>query len=148
MKTRKYKVKLSEEERQQLKNIINNGKNSAKKIKRASILCLLDENQEKVWKQREISEICQVSTNTIYYIGKQYAEEGLNAVLKRKQRKTPPVSKITGDIEARIIALSCSEPPKGRSRWTLQLLADKAVELKIIDSISDDTVRKVLKKRT
>ena len=148
MKTRKYKVKLSEEERQQLKNIINNGKNSAKKIKRANILCLLDENQEKVWKQREISEICQVSTNTIYYIVKQYAEEGLNTVLKRKQRKTPPVSKITGDIEARIIALSCSEPPKGRSRWTLQLLADKAVELKIIDSISDDTVRKVLKKRT
>ena len=90
MKTIKYKVKLSEEERQQLKNIINNGKNSAKKIKRATILCLLDENQEKVWKQREISEIFQVSTNTIYYIGKQYAEEGLNAVLKRKQRKTSP----------------------------------------------------------
>jgi hypothetical protein len=89
-----------------------------------------------------------VSTALIYKVSRQYVEEGLEAVLERKKRERPPVQPIvTGEVEARIIALSCGEPPAGYSRWTLRLLEKKTVELGIVPTISDNTIGRLLKKR-
>jgi transposase len=85
---------------------------------------------------------------TVYNVSKQYATEGLDAVLNRKKREGPPVpSKITGEVEAKIIALCCGKPPEGRARWTLRLLEEKTGELGIVESISDNTIGRLLKKR-
>lgn len=147
MKPKKYRVYLSVEERKELEGIIKRGKHSAATTKRANILLDLDENTGVVGKQEEIAERFKTSTVTIYNVSKQYAEEGLQATLCRKKRETPPTQPIaTGDIEARIIALACSEPPKGRSRWTLRLLEEKVIELQIVESISDNTIFRLLKK--
>lgn len=117
------------------------------RIKRANILLDLDENTRVVGKQDEIAERFKTSTVTIYNVSKQFVEEGLQATLYQKKRETPPTQPIaTGEIEARIIALACSEPPKGRTRWTLRLLEEKVVELQIADAISDNTIGRLLKK--
>jgi transposase len=148
VKTKKYKVYLSQEQRSELEGITKRGKHSAETIKRANILLNLDENNGPVLKQEEIARQLCVTTATIYKVSRQFAEEGLHATIHRKVRETPPVqSKITGDVEAKIIALACSEPPKGRSRWTLRLLEEKVVELGIVDAISDNTIGRLLKKR-
>lgn len=147
MKPKKYRVHLSDEDRKELEGIIKRGKHSAATIKRANILLDLDENTGVVGKQEEIAKRFKTSTVTIYNVSKQFAEKGLQATLYRKKRETPPTRPIaTGDIEARIIALACSEPPKGRNRWTLRLLEEKVVELKIVDAISDNTIGRLLKK--
>ena len=114
----------------------------------ANVLLAADENNSKSRKsETEIAELLHVSKQTVHTIRQLYFEKGLDAALGRKKRNTPPVpAKITGDVEARIIALSCSEPPSGHSKWTLRLLADKAVELEIIDSISHVAVGQLLKK--
>jgi len=99
--------------------------------------------------EAEIAKLFHVNRQTVHNIRKQYAGEGLTATIGRKKRETPPVEpKITGEVEAKIIALSCSTPPEGRSRWSLRLLADKSVELNFIDSISHEAVGRLLKKRT
>lgn len=147
MKPKKYRVYLSAEERKELEGIIKRGKHSAATIKRANILLDLDENTGVVGKQDEIAERFKTSTVTIYNVSKQFTEEGLQATLNRKKRETPPTQPIaTGEIEARIIALACTEPPKGRNRWTLRLLEEKVVELQIADAISDNTIGRLLKK--
>lgn len=148
MKTKKYKVYLTEKERNNLLNVVKKGENSAKKITRANILLYLNENAGKVMEQTQIAQVCRVSTSTIYNVSKQFVKEGLESTLSRKVRETPPVTPIaTGEIEARIIALSCSKPPKGYSRWTLRLLEAKTIELGIVESISDNTIGRLLKKR-
>jgi len=148
MRKKKYQINLTENQRIELEAIRSNGQNSAKKIRRAAIVLLLDESQGRKREQREVANLCGVSLNTIYHVSKRFFEEGLQATLERKERQAPTrATKITGETEARVIALSCSEPPPGRSRWTLQLLADKAVELHIFDSVSDDTIHKILKKQ-
>ena len=97
--------------------------------------------------EMEIAKIFRVSKQTVHTIRQQYSEQGLASAIGRKKRETPPVpAKITGDVEARIIALSCGEPPTGRSKWTLRLLADKVVELQILESVSFVAVGNVLKK--
>jgi hypothetical protein len=147
MKTKKYKVYLSEEEQKELEEITKRGKHSATIVKRAYILLNLNENNGTVQNQEEIAKRLSTTTATIYNVSRQFAEEGLHATISRKIRKTPPVQpKITGDIEAKIIALACSEPPKGRTRWTLRLLEEKVVELQICDAISDNTIGRMLKK--
>jgi transposase len=147
MKSKKYKIYLSPEERQEVEGIINRGKHSAATIKRANILLDLDENTGAVLKQAEIAKRFKTTTTTIYNISKQFVSEGLEATLYRKKRETPPIQPIaTGDIEARIIALACSAPPKGRSRWTLRLLEEKVIELQIVEAISDNTIGRLLKK--
>lgn len=148
MRTKKYPVRLSDNERKELLAVISRGETAARKIRRANILLMLDENQQKVEDQKEISKQCHTSMTTIYEVSKQFSELGLTATLKRKKRDTPPIPpKITGDVEARIIALSCGNPPEGYSQWTLRLLADKVVELHIVESISFVSVGSVLKKR-
>jgi len=149
MPMKKYHVCLTADERKKLHNIVSKGTSPAKMIMHANILLAADENNNigKKKSEIEIAEIYNVSKQTVHNIRKLCSEQGLVKALGRKKRKTPPVPpKITGDVEARIIALSCSEPPKGRAKWTLRLLADKVVELEILDSISYVTVRKVLKK--
>ncbi len=147
MKPKKYQVYLNAEQHKELEGITKRGKHSTAMIKRANILFELDENAGSVSTQEEIAKASKTSTVTVYNVSKQFAQEGLTATLYRKKRETPPIQSIaTGDVEARIIALACSEPPKGRTRWTLRLLEEKVVELKIVDAISDNTIGRLLKK--
>lgn len=147
MKPKKYKVWLTEKERKELEQITRCGKHCAATIKRANILLNLDENHGPVRHQAEIAAQLSTATSTIYIVSRQFVEEGLQATLSRKVRKNPPRQPIaTGEVEARIIALACSEPPEGRTRWTLRLLEEKVVELGIVDAISDNTIGRLLKK--
>lgn len=150
MRKIKSQVRLSAEERETLRALVSKGKATAQSIRRAHVLLASDEYRPGgKMKKADIAEQLQVHPNTVLNIRKTYAEQGLQGAIERKKREKPPVaSKVTGELEAKIIALSCSAPPSGRSRWTLRLLADKAVELQYIDSISYDTVARVLKKRT
>jgi hypothetical protein len=142
-----YKVNLTNEERTKLSKIATTGKASAKEIQHANILLATDDNRSPKLTVAAAAEKCNTTTTTVQTIRKLYAESGFNAALKRKKRATPPVQpKITGEVEARIIAVACSEPPKGFSKWSLRLLADKAVELEYIDKISYVSVGTVLKK--
>lgn len=146
----KYHVRLSEEDRTTLLDLVSKGSASARSIMRANVLLAADENSSSGRKNEiEIAELFHVNKQTVHTIRKQYSEKGLDAVISRKKRETPPVEpKITGEVEAKIIALSCSTPPTGRAKWSLRLLADKAVELQYVDSISHEAVGRLLKKRT
>ena len=146
----KYHVHLAKTDRNKLLDIVSKGSASAKEIMHANVLLAADENISTIRRsEKDIAEIFHVNPQTVHTIRRRYSEEGLDTAISRKKRKTPPVEpKITGDVEARIIALSCSAPPEGRSRWSLRLLADKAVELQYIDSISHEAVGRLLKKRT
>lgn len=146
----KYRVRLSPEEQKALLELVSKGTASARAIMHANVLLAADENNPVGKKsEAEIAKIYHVNQQTVHAIRKRYAENGLSAAVERKKRETPPVEpKITGEVEAKIIALSCSSPPEGRSRWSLRLIADKAVELNYIDSISHEAVGRLLKKRT
>lgn len=147
MKPKKYRVYLDKTQRKELEGITKRGKHPATTIKRANILLRLDESQGVVDTQETIANQLGASTATLYKVSRQFVEEGLQAALYRKKRETPPTPPIaTGETEARIIALACSEPPEGRSRWTLRLLEEKVVELQIVPAISDNTIGRLLKK--
>ncbi len=145
----RYHVRLSDEERKALLKIVSKGSDSAKTIMHANVLLAADESAEGGKKsEAEIAELFHVNQRTVHTIRQQYSEHGLQVALDRKKRETPPVApKITGEVEAKIIALCCSSPPPGRSRWSLRLLADKAVELHYIGDISHEAVGRLLKKR-
>ncbi len=140
----KYKVTLTKEEREELESIIHKGKHTSQRFRNAYVLLNCDEGaySDKVT-NTEISKILKVGMRTIDRIKKRFIEEGFDAVLERKPSTREYERKADGDFEARLIALSCSEPPEGFSRWSLRLLADKVVELQIVDSISYETVRSV-----
>jgi len=144
----KYKVTLTKEEREELESIINKGRHTSQKFRNAYVLLNCDEGEysEKATNS-EISKILKVGMRTIDRIKKRFVQDGFDAILERKPTSREYEKKADGDFEARLIALSCSEPPKGFSRWSLRLLADKIVELQIVDSVSHETVRTVLKKR-
>ena len=146
----RYHVRLSPDERDALLDLVSKGSASAKAIMHANVLLAADESSGggRV-SEAEIAKRFHVNQQTVHAIRRRYAEKGLDAAIVRKKRETPPIEpKITGDVEAKIVALSCSAPPNGRSRWSLRLLADKAVELQYIDSISHEAVGRLLKKRT
>ncbi len=145
----KYHVRLSKKERTTLINLVSKGSATAKSIMRANVLLAADENNPSGKKSEgEIAELFNVHKQTVHTIRKEYSEQGLDAAVFRKKRETPPVKpKITGEVEAKIIALSCSAPPPGRSKWSLRLLADKVIELEYIDSISYVAIGQLLKKR-
>ena len=143
--TQKYHVNLSKADRQELETLIHSGESSARTQTRARILLLSDENQKKKKGTKEIGSALLCSLPTITNIRKKFAEGGLeNALYDQPRPGATP--KITGEIEAQLTVLACSAPPEGRSRWTLQMLADKLVELKLVDSISDVAVMHRLKK--
>ena len=144
---KKYIVKLSETERNQIFEAINAKTTSGTVRKRCNILLLADENAGKRIIQEEIAKRCGVSDVTVYNTVKDYSVTGLSHVLRRKSQSKPPVTPIiNGEIEARIVALACSEPPDGYSRWSVRLLTKRVVELKIVESIGRETVRQTLKK--
>ena len=143
---KRYVVRLADGERRQLEELVSKGKAAAQKIKHANILLKADADGEG-WTDEDIAGTFLVHANTVRGIRQRFVEEGLEAALNRKRRALPPRERILdGQKEARLIALSCSKPPEGRGRWTLRLLADKMVELEIVDSISHETVRQGLKK--
>ena len=143
--TTKYHVCLTTENRQELERLIRSGESSARTQTRARILLLTDENQKKEKGAEEIASVLMCSLPTITNIRKKFVEGGLeNALYDQVRPGATP--KITGEIEAQLTMLACSTPPEGRSRWTLQLLADRLVELKLVDSISDVAVMHRLKK--
>jgi transposase len=145
---KKYVVRLSREEREQLEALIRKGKSPAQRLLKARMLLKADVSEGgEGWSDSRIIKALETSASMVYRVRKQLAEEGFEAVLSRKQRATPAVPRIfDGEKEAKLIALACSKPPKGRARWTLRLLESKVVELHIVDRASDSTIGRVLKK--
>jgi len=143
-----YVVRLSGEERERLKTLIRKGKSPARRLLKARILLKADVSEAgEGWSDSRIIEALDASASMVYRVRKQLVEEGLEAVLSRKQRATPAVPPIfDGEKEAKLIALACSKAPKGRVRWTLRLLENKVVELGIVDRASDSTIGRTLKK--
>ena len=147
MPTQKYDVNLSATERKQLTKIVKSGKMPARTIMRANILLAVDRNGKSPMTVQEAALAFNTSATTVQKVRACYVERGLDATLNRKKRETPPVAaKVTGDVEARIIALACTDPPKGYAKWTLRLLADRSVKLGYVDSISHTQVGRILKK--
>src|SRR5216684_1715351 len=147
---KRYVVRLSGDEREQLETLIRKGKSPAQRLLKARILLKADVSQNgEGWSDNRIIGALETSASMVYRVRKQLVEEGFEAVLSRKQRATPGVARIfDGEKEAKLIALACSEPPKGRARWTLRLLEKKVVELKIVDRASDSTIGRTLKKHS
>jgi hypothetical protein len=145
---KKYNVRLSDDEREQLKKIITSGRGTARMFTRARILVKADQSEKgPAWSDEKIGEALDVTVQTIERIRKQLVEEGFDSVLSRHEYKQKVSrKKVDGEVEAHLIALSCSEPPGGRARWTLRLLAEKVVELGYIESISHEAIRQTLKK--
>ena len=144
---KKYKVTLSETERERLLSIIQKGKHRAKTIRNANILLNCDEGDFSSKVTNEvITQILNVSPRTIDRLKKQFVNEGLDIALNGKPRQREYPMKIDGELEAHLVALACSDAPEGYARWSLRLLADKMVELKYLDTISYETIRQVLKK--
>jgi transposase len=145
---KKYVVRLSGEEREQLEALIRKGKSAAQRLLKARILLKADVSEAgEGWSDNRIIKALETSASMVYRVRKQLVEEGFEAVLSRKQRTTPAIARIfDGEKEAKLIALACSKPPKGRARWTLRLLEKKVVELQIVDRASDSTIGRALKK--
>ena len=148
MSVPRYRVTLTAEERQELETRTRTAKTNAKQFRCARVLLLCDAGpQGPAWTVADTAEAMGVTSRTIEHLKKRFVEEGLSAALERKPLEKPPRGvTFDGAFEARLIALACSQAPKGHSRWTLHLLAEQLVELKIVDSISHETVRKTLKK--
>jgi transposase len=145
---KRYVVRLSTDERERLEALIRKGKSPAQRLLKARILLKADVSEAgEGWSDSRIIKALETSVSMVYRVRKQLVEEGLEAVLSRKQRATPAVPAIfDGEKEAKLIALACSKPPKGRTRWTLRLLENKVVELGIVERASDSTIGRTLKK--
>lgn len=140
---RRSEINLPTEHRQHLEQLTRTGTNKARTITRAKILLLADQNQKRT--QKEIAQLTQTSIPTVHRICNRYAEEGLQAALEEKPRPGA-IPKITGEIEAKIMLLACSEPPKGAARWTLSLLKNQVVAEGLLPSVGRTTLGDRLKK--
>ena len=144
----KYRITLTEEERTSLKRIISKGKTEGYRIRHAHILLAADEiDENKEWTDKSIAKAYHTTERSIGNLRRRFVEKGLDAALGREKREVAPKIKIDGDVEAKIVALTCSEAPEGHSQWTLRLLADKVVELGIMESVSHTAIGDCLKKR-
>jgi transposase len=145
----KFIVRLMPEERQQLLDLVTKGKRAASILTRARILLKADAGADGPgWDDDAIADAVESSVSTVHRVRQAFVEEGLEEALYRKKPTGRQYRKLDGDQEARLIVLACSGPPEGRTRWTLQLLADKLVELEVVDTISPECVRATLKKTT
>jgi transposase len=144
-----YKVTLIKHEIEQLTEIIKKGKHKSQTYRNAYILLNVDEGEFVTNRvtNAQISEVLKVGMRTIDRVKKRFVEDGFEACLTRKPTSRVYDKKVDGDLEARMVSIACSEPPKGYAKWSLRMLADKMVELEYVDSISHETVRNVLKKR-
>ena len=143
---KKYVVELTSEERKQLAGLVKKGKTAGYKIRHAQMLLKVDQGKNGPgWSDGNVAEAFVAHITTVERLRKRFVEESLEAALERHNRKNYS-RKLEGDAEAHLIAIACSEPPEGRNEWTLRLLADKLVELKVVDSVSHMTVSRTLKK--
>jgi hypothetical protein len=142
-----YRIHLTKSEVEELMNIINKGSHTSQTFRAAYILLNCDEGKysEKVTNE-QLSKVLKIGMRTIDRVKKKFVEDGLEATLERKPTRRIYERKVDGDVEAKLVSLCCSDPPKGYAKWSLRLLADKMVELKYIESISYVKVRDVLKK--
>jgi len=145
---KRYKVTLTVEERNSLQDLIAAKKTAAKKVIHARILLKADAGPEgPAWTDARIAEALEVDVSTVERLRQRFVEQGLDAALDRKKQDRPSRQRtLDGKAEARLIAVACSQPPQGRARWTLRLLADKLVELEVVDTVSTETIRRTLKK--
>ena len=144
----RYRVTLTQEERKELENLTRRGKTHARRFTHARALLLCDAGEAgPAWKVEDVAEALGITSRTIEHLKKRFVESGLEAAMERKSRDKPPRDiKFDGAFEARLIALACTDAPEGRTRWTVRLLADKAVELNFAESVSPMTVQRTLKK--
>ena len=144
----RYRVTLTKEERKELESMTRRGKTHARRFIHARALLLCDAGADgPAWNVADVATALGVTSRAIEHLKKRFVEDGLEAALERKPREKPPREIIfDGAFEARLIALACSDAPEGRRRWTVRLLADKAVELSFAESVSHMTVQRVLKK--
>jgi hypothetical protein len=144
----KYRITLSEEERQKLQEITSKGSHTSQKVLNSLILLNVDTNQPKESKStnESISKVLKISMKKIDRVKKRFVEDGFEVALLGHPKEREYEKKEDGDLEAHLVAISCSSPPEGFSRWSLRMLADKVVELEYVDSISHETVRRTLKK--
>jgi hypothetical protein len=144
-----YTIKLNQSEVEELSNVINKGSHTSQAFRAAYILLNCDKGEFSTNTEIRNSEICKIlkiGERTVDRVKKKFIEEGFESVLDRRPSAQNYTKKVDGDIEAKLVSLCCSEPPKGFAKWSLRLLADKMVELKYIDYISHVTVGQVLKK--
>ena len=147
MPQKKYLVALKNDERVELEQLTKKGKIAAYKMNHARILLLADINQEKGgWTDANISEALNISVATIERVRQRFVLEGMQSALERREQKNRRRKIIDGEKEAHLIALACSETPMGKAKWTMQMLADKMVELKYVQQVSKETIRQTLKK--
>jgi hypothetical protein len=144
----RYRVTLTKEEREQLETMTRCGKTHARRFIHARALLLCDAGVDgPAWNVADVAVALGVTSRAIEHLKKRFVEDGMEAALERKPREKPPREVVfDGAFEARLITLACSDAPEGRRRWTVRLLADKAVELKFAESVSHMTVQRVLKK--
>jgi transposase len=143
---RRYVVRLTREERSELEDLVRKGKTQAYRIKHANILLAVDADGPG-WTDDQTAQAFHCHKNTVSNVRQRFVEGGLEAARERKKQQRPSRAPILdGEGEARLIAIACSPPPEGHVRWTLKMLADRLVELQVVDSISDQTVRRRLKK--
>jgi hypothetical protein len=146
-KDAKYVVWLSGEERCQLQSMVDEGSGSKETRQRARVLLKTDQSQEGPgWTDERTAEFAEVSVSTVHRVRQRFVDEGFEAAVFRKPASDRQYRKLDGEGEAKLIAAACSAAPEGRSRWTLELLADKLVALRVVESISLECVRQTLKK--
>lgn len=144
---KKYLVRLSAEERKDLESLVNKGRIAARKRRHAEILLKADQGEDgPAWNDGTIAEAFNIGRCTVERVRKRLVEEGMEAALNERQKSRHRTKKIDGENEARLVALAGSEPPDGRTRWTMELLADRMVELEYVESLSAEAVRQTLKK--
>ncbi len=144
----RYIVTLEADERERLDELIAKGRHAAQTVVSALILlnCDMSGQRERRRSSEGLAEVLQISARKIDRVKRRFVEDGLDAVLDRKPSQRVYERIVDGDVEAHLIALSCSDPPEGHARWSLRLLADKAVELQYVQAISHETIRRTLKK--
>lgn len=143
----KYVVRLSAEERESLEALVKTGKGAADKRLRAQILLKADVGEGGPgWADTRIADAFEVGPSTVHRLRQRLVEEGLDTALMRRPSRQLRPRKLDGAKEARLIAVACAKAPEGHARWTMQLLADRLVELEVVERISDETVRRTLKK--
>jgi len=142
-----YKVTLTSEERAQLTSIVPRGKGNARRIRRAQMLLLADENQpEGAWKDADIAKALSAHARTVERTREKCVELGIEAALNHTRPKKTRSKVLDGAAEARLVQLACSQAPDGHEQWTMQMLADKLIELEVVETVSRETVRTTLKK--
>jgi transposase len=145
----KHVVRLTAADRRRLTRLVRTGKHAARVLTHARVLLKADAaNGGPGWDDAAIAEALDCGTRTVARVRRKYAEGGLDTAVHRKRPTGRRYRKLDGEQEARLIALACSPAPGGRGRWTLKLLADRLVELRVVDAVSDETVRRTLKKTT